>query len=108
MIRKFFGDGERDFALPAKMILELERTTGAGLGELFRKLTAGTFRFAEITETIRLAMIGGGTSPEDADRLVHTYVDPEGTPLLRAHILATDILSDRYIGPNDGATDEPA
>lgn len=104
MIRKFFGDGEREFALPARMIPELERTTGAGFGELLRKATAGSYRFAEITETIRLAMIGGGTSPEQAHALVTTYVATEGNPFVTAHMLALDILTDFYAG----ASDEPA
>jgi hypothetical protein len=97
-MRKFFGDGEREFALPSKWILELERTTGTGMGELFRKLTAGTFRLAEITETIRLAMIGGGTPPQEADHLVRTYVGTEGHPLIEAHVLAADILTHVYAG----------
>ena len=106
MIRKFFGDGERDFALPSKWILELERTTASGFGELLHRLRGGTFRLADLTETIRIAMIGGGASPADADALVTTYVAAEGNALIEAQILATDILLDRYAGT--GATDEPA
>jgi len=104
MIRKFFGDGERDFALPANMIHELERVTGNGIGELFRKATANTYRFTEVAETIRLAMIGGGTSPADASALVTAYVGTEGNPFVAAHMLALDILTDFYAG----ASDEPA
>lgn len=92
MIRKFFGDGEREFALPSKMILELERVTGTGLGDLFRLLAAHSFRLPHITETIRLAMIGGGTSPQEADALVRAYVAADGTPLIEAYGLALDIL----------------
>lgn len=98
MIRKFFGDGERDFALPAKMILELEATTGAGFGELLRRATSGSYRFRDIAETIRLALIGGNTLPLDAARLVETYVETEGRPFADAHLLALDILTDRYAG----------
>ena len=105
MIRKFFGEGERDFALPAKWILELERTTGTGIGELFPKLTAGSFRLVEITETIRLAMIGAGTPPQDAAHLVAAYVATEGNALIEAHILALDILTHVYAGEKAGAAE---
>ncbi|MEO7224191.1 MAG: gene transfer agent family protein [Devosia sp.] len=98
MIRTFFGDAERDFALGAKMIQELERTTGTGLGDLFAHLTTGNYRFAEITETIRLGMIGGGTSPQEADALVRAYVATEGNPLIEAQILAAEILTHLYVG----------
>lgn len=109
MIRRFFGDGERDFALPAKMILELEEKTDTGFGDLWRKISSNSFRLIEITETIRLALIGGGTQPVDADRLVRTYVDLDGTSLVEAVVLASDILTDRYTGaPKEGTADEPA
>ena len=64
----FFGDGERNFLLTPELIVELERKTGAGIGSLCRRLFAGEFKHAEITETIRLALIGGGTSPKEAGR----------------------------------------
>ena len=98
MIRKFFGDGEREFALPAKVIHDLESKTGAGLGELFSRAVAGLYRFADITETIRLGLIGGGTSPAEAARLVETYVSADAMPLREAHVLALEILTHRYIG----------
>ena len=108
MIRKFFGDGERDFALPSNMILELERTTGTGLGDLFRKATAGTYRFAEIAETIRLGMIGGGAPAHEADALVRTYVATEGNPFVEAHMLALDILTHFYVGEQKANDNEAA
>jgi hypothetical protein len=71
---------------------------------LFRKASAGTYRLAEITETIRLGMIGGGTSPADAEALTRNYVATDGTPFVEAHLLALDILTHFYAGPNN----EPA
>lgn len=106
MIRKFFGDGERDFALPAKWILALETETGAGFGTLLQRLRSHEFRFADVTQTIRLSLIGAGTSAEEADRLVRTYVGTEGNPLIEAQILATEILLDIWAGK--GTPDEQA
>ncbi len=98
MIRTFFGDGEHAFALTPAMILEIERVTGTGIGALFGKVSQGHYRLTEITETIRLAMIGGGTSAQEADALVRAYVATEGNPLIEAQILALDILTRLYVG----------
>jgi hypothetical protein len=98
MIRRFFGDGERDFALPTKMILELEATTQTGFGDLTRRMASHGYRFKDIAETIRLGLIGGGISTADAARMIATYVEDEGRPLIEAHMLALDILSNRYAG----------
>ena len=99
MIRKFFGDGERTMSLPLEMIHELERKTAKGFGVLLNTVRAGNFHFDDVAETIRLALIGGGTSAQEADALVRTYVAAEGNALFEAQILATEILLDRYAGP---------
>jgi len=101
MIREFFGDAERDFILTdMALINELERKTGVGIGALCMKVFAGNFTLAEISETIRLAMIGGGTTPAEADALTKTYtVTPS---LMASHALAVTILDRLYSGePKD-------
>lgn len=72
-VRQFFADREYDFRLDPATILELERVVGAGIGGLSRRFFAGDFRFAELTETIRLGLIGGGTDPQEAAALVGAY-----------------------------------
>ncbi|CDZ51358.1 gene transfer agent family protein [Neorhizobium galegae] len=72
--RQFFGDSEKAFTLTPDLVLELERKTGAGIGGLSRRFFAGDFRFNELTEVIRLGLIGGGTDPEEADALVTAYL----------------------------------
>ena len=54
----FFGDGEKTFALTIPLIQELERTTGHGVGAIFRRVQAQDFGIQEITEVIRLGLIG--------------------------------------------------
>lgn len=71
--RQFFGDAEYDFRLSPELIIELERKTGAGIGGLSRRFFAGDFAFTELTEVIRLGLIGGGTEPADAAQLLTTY-----------------------------------
>ena len=94
--RAFFGDAERAFRLTGPMIIELERQTGAGIGTIVKRLVAREFSIREITETIRLALIGGGTHPMDALALVETYV--LARPLVEGQLLAVDILDRLWSG----------
>jgi hypothetical protein len=92
----FFGDGEHAFALPADLIIELERKTGAGIGTLCKRVFAGQFALGDLIETIRLGLIGGGTTPADAAALVNIYA--KGRPLAENFPLAVAILERAYFG----------
>ncbi|MHA7882576.1 gene transfer agent family protein [Nitratireductor rhodophyticola] len=95
----FFGDGEKTFALPAEQILELQRKTGMGIGAIYSRMMTGQFDFTDIMETIRLGLIGGGTSPQEAQALVDAYAKP--TPIIEAFQLAADILETRWNGTHE-------
>lgn len=71
--RAFFGDGEKTFALPVDLIIELERKAGCGIGALARRFFNAEFHFSDLTEVARLGLVGGGTDPEDAAALVNLY-----------------------------------
>jgi hypothetical protein len=103
--RAFFGDKERDFRLTPKVIVELERLTDAGIGALCKRLFAGEFSHKDICQTIRLGLIGGGASPEDAANLVAVYA--EDAPLVGVHSLAVSILMAAYLGVDARATEAP-
>jgi hypothetical protein len=94
--RTFFGDAQRDFRITPELIIELERKTGAGIGGLCRRLFAGEFKQADVTETIRLALIGGGASPKDADALVAAYA--LSRPFAEVYPLAVAILETLWFG----------
>jgi hypothetical protein len=94
--RAFFGDAERDFALPFDMVTELERVTGRGIGGLVRDLFAGNFHHREIIETIRLGLIGGGLTPQIAAAMTKAYA--ENRPLNETYPLAISILENLYFG----------
>lgn len=98
----FFGDGEKTFALPSDQILELERKTDTAIGAIYTRVMTGHFRFADIMEVIRLGLIGGGTSPKEAQALVDAYARP--TPVIDAFELAADILEARWSGKVESAT----
>lgn len=92
----FFGDGEHAFALTADLILELERKTSTGIGSLCIRVPEGHFRLAELVEIIRLSMIGGGTSPQDAAALADTYAAKR--PLKESFPIAVAVLQAVWSG----------
>jgi len=94
--RDFLGDAERAFRLTPELIPELERLTGAGIGSLCRRVFAGEFRFVDVTETIRLGLIGGGEKPEEAAALVKAYVAPR--PLDESYPTAVAVLEALWFG----------
>lgn len=72
-IRQFFGDREHDFLLSPDLVTELERVCQTGIGSLSRRFFSGDFSFRELTEVIRLGLIGGNCDPKDAAELVTVY-----------------------------------
>ncbi len=95
----FFWEQDRVVCLSPDLIIELERKTGHGIGELCRKLFRGDFRHLDLLETIRLALIGGGTEPKEASALIasHAATQPLGTMFA----LAVQILEVAYFGTTD-------
>jgi hypothetical protein len=94
--RAFFGDAERAFCLTPELIVELERKTRAGIGGLCRRLFAGDFHHADVLETIRLGLIGGGETPQVAASLIAVYA--ANRPLAETYPLAVGILETVWFG----------
>jgi hypothetical protein len=94
--RAFFGDGEHVFTLTDPMLAELERLTGLGAGALYFQLVSMAYPATILREIIRLGLIGGGTSPEDAARLCDTYA--ANRPLAETFPLAFEIMEARWTG----------
>ncbi len=70
-----FADGTYSFCLRYGELAELQEKTGRGPENILQRLMAGEWTALEVRETIRIGLIGGGTKPEDALRLVRRYVD---------------------------------
>lgn len=71
---------DRTFALKAKPIEGLEHDCGEGIGKICMRVFAQTeFTYRHLHRTIYWGLIGGGTSPTEAARLVETYV--HGQPI---------------------------
>lgn len=100
----FFGDGEKTFALPDPMIAELERLTDLGIGTIYMRAAKMQFKLADLVAIIRLGLIGGGSNPEQAARLVESY----GTnrPIDELYPLAMDILDARWGGAEENGAVE--
>ncbi|OCP17018.1 MULTISPECIES: gene transfer agent family protein [unclassified Ensifer] len=95
--RAFFGDGEKTFAFPSRdLIEELERKTGQGVGALFRRFRGSDYSFSDVTEIIRLGLVGGGTAPAEADRLVSVYAI--GRPLAEVFAVADGVITALFFG----------
>ena len=94
-MKAFFGDGEYEFKLTPEMIRELEKKCGA-IGALCNRVFARNFAQADINETIRFALIGGGTAPKRAAELIAAYA--EGRPLVETYELAAKILERALFG----------
>jgi hypothetical protein len=85
--------------LTPPLIVELERKTNCGVGALCNKLFARNFHHADVAEVIRLALIGGGTSPAEAAALVNAYV--VSRPLAEPFPIAVAVLEHMWFGkPN--------
>jgi hypothetical protein len=98
-LKTFFGDGERTFALRAEDIKQLEDACGAGIGALFKRVTAFQFRHADLCHAIRFGLIGGGETPQIAASLTKYYA--ENRPLYEIVPLAVAILKNIFDGKGE-------
>lgn len=92
-----FGGDERRFELRLGEIRKLEQRAGAGIGEIYRRVSLLTFSLEDVRSTIKLGLVGGGdVNDHDAEAMVRAFVD--GTPLNEHHMLAYRILAACFVG----------
>lgn len=94
-----WADGTRTFSLKWGQIIELQEKLDAGPYYILNEFVSGNWKIQSISEIIRLGLIGGGTSPADALKLVKNYV--ESRPPMENVSLAQAILSISLIGAED-------
>ncbi len=70
-----FGDGTYCFRLGLSELEELERKRNLSIFEIVERLRLRTSRVSDMSEVLRLGLIGGGMSPVNAMALVRRYVD---------------------------------
>src|SRR5262245_21292872 len=96
-----WGDGERTFRLRIGELRELEAKRESGSFEIYQRLAGGTWRVDDITETLRLGLIGGGVAPMLALGLVAKYVQP--TSFLVNVVIARTVLMHALFGDPEDA-----
>ncbi|HEV7323528.1 MAG TPA: gene transfer agent family protein [Bosea sp. (in: a-proteobacteria)] len=92
-----FGGGSYRFRLAMGELEELQEVTGAGPYHCLRRLLAGDWHVQDVRDTIRLGLIGGGLSANEALKLTRRYVD-ERPDWIRNATLAIAALSAALAG----------
>lgn len=92
----FFGDRRHAFTLTDEMVTELEQSTQVALGALYVAFPTYAVPVSVMRDIIRLGLIGAGTAPEAAKRLVDAYA--VNRPIGELFPLAFAILDARWNG----------
>jgi len=98
-VTMMWADDTYTFRLAFGQIVELEEKRGAPIAEIADRLATRRWYAADITETIRLGLIGGGVKPEAALRLVERYV--KARPLMESVPVAIEIIGAAILLPDD-------
>ncbi|WP_083532108.1 gene transfer agent family protein [Rhizobium pusense] len=109
IIEEDFADGTYKFALNWSLATEWEKTTERSLyATLMHVMRTGVANLNDARELVRLGLIGGGTAPKEALRLVRTYV--EERPAAENFDLVVRIVDAFFHGKGvpDAAADDAA
>lgn len=99
MIKRPFAGGEQSFAMGYDEAVEWERIRRKSLYRTAIEMEDGRFFLADMTEVVRLGLIGAGMSQSEADDAVEYNVRKR--PLAENHDLVRAILDDAYFGPKE-------
>ncbi len=94
-----WGGERRRFRLGIGELVALQDRVAAGPVEILNRLRDQTWRVADLKETIRLGLEGGGLAPGEAAALVRRYV--EGRPLMESVPVAMVVLASALFTPDD-------
>lgn len=91
-----FAGQKRAFRLRLGEIEALEGLCRAGIGEIALRLVSQTYRLADVRETLRLGLMGGGMSEPSATALMMANFD--SAPLGQYVEIAAFVLSAALVG----------
>lgn len=100
-----WADGEYSFKLAVGQLRELQEKLKIGVGGLLKRVLAGDYYVDDVREIMRLGLIGGGTAPLDALRLIENYVDAR--PLAENLQFASIVLYAAITGVQDDPVGKP-
>lgn len=86
-----WGDDTYDFRLGWGEIVSLQEAVDAGPYVVLNRLYSNQWRVEDISNVVRLGLIGGGMTPADALKKVRAYV--EARPPLENVLVAQAILA---------------
>lgn len=101
-----FADGDYTFRLAWGELKLLQEAVDAGPFVVANRLINGTWRVEDISNVIRLGLIGGGLAPDKALSLVRAYV--ESRPPMETVMLAAGIIGAAVRGAPDELPGEAA
>lgn len=99
-----WSGGEHDFRLDLAQIGAVQEACDAGPAEILKRLSAGTWRMADLRAPILHGLIGGGLPPVEARALVARWVDQR--PWLESVPVAHAVLMAALAGAPEGEADE--
>lgn len=109
-ITEFLGDGMQDFRLGFGQLLELQEKTGVGPFKLYKRFMEDEWMIADIYETIRIGLIGGGLKPKEAYIMAKKYVMDQ-PPLDNLNLARMILIAGLHGAPDEdragSATDKP-
>jgi hypothetical protein len=105
-IKIVWGDGEHTFRLPYDQLVEHGEKLNRGPMAVLRRMDEGEWEPAEIYQTIRLGLIGGGMAPVAALSLAKRYCLDR--PLAESLPAAVACLSAALFGVPEAATAQTA
>jgi Phage tail tube protein, GTA-gp10 len=113
-ITEQFGGDERDFLMAWGELIELQEARDAGPSWVLQRLVSGQWLMQDISDIIRLGLIGGGMLPSAAKKLTQQFVEQRPQDIAGVDgilILAIKILSaalygapDEVVGKTQGET----
>ena len=96
-----WADGTYAFRLAWAQLAELQEKTNAGPYVVLQRVASGAWRVEDLSNIIRLGLIGGGMAPADALKKVRTYV--EERPPLENVLTAQSVLMAALMGAPEEA-----
>lgn len=106
-----WAGGEHAFALHLSELRGLQDATSAGPEELLQRIRTGRWRADDLIETVRFGLIGGGSEPDAARRLVLRAAEHAlaigGDGMLALKPIAMMVLSDALAGAPDDVPGKP-
>ncbi|MBP2459586.1 MULTISPECIES: gene transfer agent family protein [unclassified Rhizobium] len=100
-----WADGDFKFRLGWGELEELQEKTDAGPYVVLQRLHNGTWRVQDISNVIRIGLIGGGMAPDKAIQKIRFYV--EQRPPMESIHHAIAVLSSALLGAPDEKLGEP-